>query len=94
MDEDILGIEEDNSDLNDTQTIQSLVSKQVIINWDSKEEDKILERKKDIFERTNFWLKMKKSKYVPKCSNGPLKLAGKRRSSRASSVKGIDTSLV
>ena len=96
---DTMGIKEDKSNLIDTQAIESLVSKQVIINQDYKEENNILERKKVIFERKNSWIKMKNRKHIqkstnPKCSNATLKLVGNRRSSRTSSVKGTDTSLV
>lgn len=94
IDKETKGVEEDESDIINIQTIESIVYNQAIINWDSEEEDNIFERKKVFFERKNCWLNIKKRKCGTKCSNDTLKFASKRRNSRVSSVEGTNSSLV
>ena len=76
----ITDIEEDIKDITSPQEIEPINYNIVDIDWNSKEEDNILERTTNVIEKINSWLRMKKdtciSDQIDHVSNVGLTISG------------------
>lgn len=88
MEIDVTDIEEDGTDIPTSQEIEPV---DLVIDWDSKEEDDILKKKANVIKRKKSWLKLKRGTDVDDkvdyVSNVGLPITGSRRLSRISTKK-------